>query len=41
VERHRDLDVKAVASQVFKDFHYEPVWWGVGYVLVGHAPGGA
>jgi ubiquinone/menaquinone biosynthesis C-methylase UbiE len=38
VERHRDLDVKAIAGKVFGEFHYEPVWWGVGYVLVGHAP---
>jgi ubiquinone/menaquinone biosynthesis C-methylase UbiE len=39
VERHRDLDIKAIARGVFKDFHFETVWWGVGYVLVGHAPG--
>ena len=32
------LDVQAIAGKVFKEFHYEPVWWGVGYVLVGHAP---
>jgi ubiquinone/menaquinone biosynthesis C-methylase UbiE len=38
VERHRDLDVKEIAGRVFDTFHYEPVWWGVGYVLVGHAP---
>ena len=38
VERHRDLDVQAIAMRVFKEFHFEPVWWGVGYVLVGHAP---
>jgi ubiquinone/menaquinone biosynthesis C-methylase UbiE len=38
VERHCDLDVQAIAGRVFKEFHYEPVWWGVGYVLVGHAP---
>jgi ubiquinone/menaquinone biosynthesis C-methylase UbiE len=38
VERHRNLDVKAIAGRVFKDFHFEPVWWGVGYVLVGRAP---
>jgi ubiquinone/menaquinone biosynthesis C-methylase UbiE len=38
VERHRTLDVQAIARKVFKEFHYEPVWWGVGYVLVGHAP---
>jgi ubiquinone/menaquinone biosynthesis C-methylase UbiE len=39
VERHRDLDVKAIAGRVFKEFHFEQVWWGVGYVLVGRAPG--
>ena len=38
VERHRNLDVKAIAGRVFKEFHFETVWWGVGYVLVGHAP---
>jgi ubiquinone/menaquinone biosynthesis C-methylase UbiE len=38
VERHRDLDVKAIAGRVFDDFHFESVWWGVGYVLVGRAP---
>ncbi len=38
VERHRDLDVPAVAGKVFPDFQFLPVWHGVGYVLVGHAP---
>jgi ubiquinone/menaquinone biosynthesis C-methylase UbiE len=38
VERHRDLDVPAIAGRVFKDFHFERVWQGVGYVLVGQAP---
>jgi ubiquinone/menaquinone biosynthesis C-methylase UbiE len=38
VERHRHLDVKAIAGRVLKEFHFEPVWWGVGYVLVGRAP---
>jgi ubiquinone/menaquinone biosynthesis C-methylase UbiE len=38
VERHHDLDVKAIARRVFKEFHFEQVWWGVGYVLVGRAP---
>jgi ubiquinone/menaquinone biosynthesis C-methylase UbiE len=38
VERHRKLDVQAIAGKVFKEFHFEPVWRGVGYVLVGHAP---
>jgi ubiquinone/menaquinone biosynthesis C-methylase UbiE len=35
VERHRNLDVPAVAGRVFQDFRFEPVWRGVGYVLVG------
>jgi ubiquinone/menaquinone biosynthesis C-methylase UbiE len=38
VERHRGLDVQALAGKVFKEFQYEPVWWGVGYVLVARAP---
>ncbi len=38
VERYRDLDIEAIAERVFKDYHFEKVWWGVGYVLVGHAP---
>jgi ubiquinone/menaquinone biosynthesis C-methylase UbiE len=38
VERHRDLDVKAIAGRVFSEFHFETVWWGVGYVLVARAP---
>jgi ubiquinone/menaquinone biosynthesis C-methylase UbiE len=38
VERHRSLDIKAIAAKFFKDYHYESVWWGVGYVLVGRAP---
>jgi ubiquinone/menaquinone biosynthesis C-methylase UbiE len=37
VERHRDFDVQAIAARVFKQFRYEEVWRGVGYVLVGHA----
>jgi ubiquinone/menaquinone biosynthesis C-methylase UbiE len=40
VERHRDLDVKAIAGRVFQEYHFELVWWGVGYVLVGRAPAG-
>ena len=38
VERHRDLNVAAIAGSVFKEFQLESVWWGVGYVLVGRAP---
>jgi ubiquinone/menaquinone biosynthesis C-methylase UbiE len=38
VERHRNLDVPAVAAKVLADFQYISIWQGVGYVLVGHAP---
>src|SRR5262249_314800 len=38
VERYRDLDIAAVARRVLPDARIESVWWGVGYVLVGHAP---
>jgi ubiquinone/menaquinone biosynthesis C-methylase UbiE len=38
VERHRDLDVQAIAGRVLGDFKFEKVWHGVGYVLVGRAP---
>jgi ubiquinone/menaquinone biosynthesis C-methylase UbiE len=38
VERHRNLDVPAVAAKVLADFQYITIWQGVGYVLVGHAP---
>jgi ubiquinone/menaquinone biosynthesis C-methylase UbiE len=38
VERHRDLDIPAIAGRVLKDFQFERVWRGVGYVLVGRAP---
>jgi ubiquinone/menaquinone biosynthesis C-methylase UbiE len=37
VERHRDLDIPAIAGRVFEDFQFERVWHGVGYVLVGRA----
>jgi ubiquinone/menaquinone biosynthesis C-methylase UbiE len=39
VERHRDLDVQAIAGRVLGEFRYERIWHGVGYVLVGNAPG--
>jgi ubiquinone/menaquinone biosynthesis C-methylase UbiE len=39
VERHRALDVQAIAAKVLGEFEFEKVWHGVGYVLVGHAPG--
>ncbi len=37
VERHRDLDVQAIAGRVLGEFTFEKVWHGVGYVLVGRA----
>jgi ubiquinone/menaquinone biosynthesis C-methylase UbiE len=39
VERHRTLDVQAIAGRVLGDFKFEKVWHGVGYVLVSRAPG--
>jgi ubiquinone/menaquinone biosynthesis C-methylase UbiE len=39
VERHRDLDVPAIAERVLKDVRFQTIWMGVGYVLVGRAPG--
>jgi ubiquinone/menaquinone biosynthesis C-methylase UbiE len=39
VERHRDLDIPAIAGRVFNEFRFEPVWRGLGYVLVGEVPG--
>ncbi len=38
VERHRDLDVRAVADRVLPGFEYHEVWRGLGYVLVGKVP---
>ncbi len=38
VERYRDLDVRTLARKVIPDAEFLPVWRGVGYVLVGHAP---
>ena len=38
VERYRDLDVLSIARRVLPDAEFIPVWRGVGYVLVGHAP---
>lgn len=38
VERYRDLDVLALAKKVIPDAEFLPVWRGLGYVLVGHAP---
>jgi ubiquinone/menaquinone biosynthesis C-methylase UbiE/uncharacterized protein YbaR (Trm112 family) len=38
VERHRDLDIPAIAGRVLKEFRFEPVWRGLGYVLIGEVP---
>ena len=38
VERHRDLDIPAIAGRVLKGYRFESVWRGLGYVLVGEAP---
>jgi ubiquinone/menaquinone biosynthesis C-methylase UbiE len=38
VERHRDLDVLALARRVLPDAELVRIWQGVGYVLVGRAP---
>jgi ubiquinone/menaquinone biosynthesis C-methylase UbiE len=38
VERHRELDVEAIARRVLADCHFERIWRGVGYVFVGRAP---
>jgi ubiquinone/menaquinone biosynthesis C-methylase UbiE/uncharacterized protein YbaR (Trm112 family) len=38
VEAHRALDVPAIAGRVFKEFRFDLVWRGLGYVLVGEAP---
>ncbi len=39
VERHRDLDVAAIGARVLPGCRYERIWRGVGYVLIGEAPG--
>lgn len=39
VERHRDLDVRAIAERVLPGCDYHEVWRGLGYVLVGKVPG--
>jgi ubiquinone/menaquinone biosynthesis C-methylase UbiE len=39
VERYRGLDIPTLARRVLPDAEFIPVWRGVGYVLVGHAPG--
>ena len=39
VERRRNLNIPAIAERVLKDVRYQTIWMGVGYVLVGRAPG--
>ena len=39
VERHRTLDVPAIAERVLPGCRYERIWMGVGYVFVGRVPG--
>jgi hypothetical protein len=39
VERYRELDVAAIARRVLPEVRFEPVWRGLGYVLVGRVPG--
>ena len=39
VEKYRTLDVQAIANRVLPGCHYEKIWMGVGYVLVGKVPG--
>jgi ubiquinone/menaquinone biosynthesis C-methylase UbiE len=41
VERHRDLDIRAIAARVLPDAEFHSVWRGLGYVLVGRVPGQA
>ena len=38
VERHKDLDIAAIGRRVLKDSHYEVIWRGGGYLMVGYAP---
>jgi ubiquinone/menaquinone biosynthesis C-methylase UbiE len=38
VERHRHLDIAAIGRGVLKDSHYEVIWRGGGYLMVGQAP---
>jgi ubiquinone/menaquinone biosynthesis C-methylase UbiE len=39
VERLRTLDVRSIAERVLPEIRYHEVWHGLGYVLVGLAPG--
>jgi ubiquinone/menaquinone biosynthesis C-methylase UbiE/uncharacterized protein YbaR (Trm112 family) len=38
VERHRHMDIAAIGRNVLSDCHYEVIWRGGGYLMVGQAP---
>lgn len=38
VERHRHMDIAAIGRDILKDSHYETIWRGGGYLMVGQAP---
>jgi SAM-dependent methyltransferase len=38
VERHRDMDIAAIGRRVLRNCHYEVIWRGGGYLMVGQAP---
>ncbi len=38
VERHRNIDIAGIGRRVLNDSHYEVVWRGGGYLMVGAAP---
>jgi ubiquinone/menaquinone biosynthesis C-methylase UbiE len=38
VESHRNIDIAEIGRRVLKDCHYEAIWRGLGYKMVGSAP---
>lgn len=38
VEKYSKLDIEGIARSVLHDCHFERIWRGVGYVIVGRAP---
>jgi ubiquinone/menaquinone biosynthesis C-methylase UbiE len=38
VEHHRSLDVAEIGRRVLPDCHYQTIWQGVGYVMIGTVP---
>jgi ubiquinone/menaquinone biosynthesis C-methylase UbiE len=38
VERHRHLDIAEIGRRVLDDCHYQVIWRGGGYLMVGKAP---